>query len=163
MQSYKYSPFFRFLYRYGNIPANALLIFYLYVSVTGLDDNLFNLLPLVLLLLVLYFLNRHYILLYKILPYKIESDEEKLIASDFLFSDKSITIYYKDISDLKGGIFDGRISGLMKIQDGPTGQIIGFFNKLPGVEQLQTAILSKVDRKLYDEVMERVGLKKKKK
>jgi hypothetical protein len=163
MQTFSYPTFFRFLYRYGNIPANILLIFYLYVSATGLDRHLVNIIPLLILLLVLYLLNRHYILLYKVLPYKIQMDEEKIVASDFLFSDKIITIYYNNISDLRGGIFDGRISGLMKIEDKPTREIIGFFNKLNGVEKLQTRILSKVNRQLYDEVIERVGLKKKKK
>jgi hypothetical protein len=163
MYTYKYPAFFRLLYRYGNIPANVLLIFYLWVSATGLDRHLLNLIPLVLLLIVLYLLNKHYILLYSTLPYKIETDEEKLVASDFLLSNKVIIIYFKNISALKGGIFDGRISGLMRIQDGPTRQEIGFFNKLSDVGKLQTEILSRVNKEIYDEVIERVGLKKKKK
>jgi hypothetical protein len=163
MYTYKYPAFFRLLYRYGNIPANVLLIFYLWVSATGLDRHLLNLIPLVLLLIVLYLLNKHYILLYSTLPYKIETDEEKLVASDFLLSNKVIIIYFKNISALKGEIFDGRISGLMRIQDGPTRQEIGFFNKLSDVGKLQTEILSRVNKEIYDEVIERVGLKKKKK
>jgi hypothetical protein len=163
MNTYTYPPFYRFLYRYGNIPANLLLIFYLFLSAEGLNYNLLNIIPLVLNLVILYLLNKHYIMLYKILPQRIESDDEKIVASDFLFSSRRVAINFKDISDLKGGIFDGRLSGVMKVEDGPTKQVIGFFGKLRGVEKLQTDILSKVERKLYDTVIERVGLKKKNK
>jgi hypothetical protein len=161
--TFTYPFFFRLLFRYGNIPANIILLFYLYVSAMGLDYNLLNIIPLMLVLLVIYLLNKHYIMLYKILPYKIESDGEKMIASDFIFSKKNVIIYYSDISDLRGGIFDGRMSGVMKVEDGPTKRVIAFLNKLKQVEKLQTDILSKVNRPLYDAVIERVGLKKKKK
>jgi hypothetical protein len=163
MTTHTYPQFFRLLYRYGNLPATIVLLFYLYVSAAGLDSHILNIIPLVLIMVVIYLLNRHYLMMYKILPYRIESDEEKMVASDFLMSNKKVVIYYRDITDLKGGIFDGRLSGIMKVQDGPTKVIIGFFNKLRGVDKLQTYILSKVNRPIYDAVIERVGLKKKKK
>ena len=131
-------------------------------SVVYLDKNLIYLIPVVLLLLMIYLLNRHYLNLYKIIPYKIEADEEKLICSDFLFSKKEFTIYFSDIESLTGGIFEGRFSGVMKVCDKKNQVCIGFFNRLKDADKLQTILLSKVPRKVYDDVVERVGLKTKK-
>jgi hypothetical protein len=163
MQVFTYPLFYRLLYKYGNLPANVVLIFYLYVSATGMDNNLIYLIPLVINLVLLYFLNKHYFALYTILPYRIEADEFKITASDFILSNKKVVINYKDIAKLQGGVFDGKLTGVMKIQDGPTKQVIGFFNKIRNADKLQTIILSKVPRPVYDEVIEKIGRKKGKK
>ena len=162
MQLFTYPNFYRLLYRYGNIPVTIILSVYLVPSVVYLDKNLIYLIPVVLLLLMIYLLNRHYLNLYKIIPYKIEADEEKLICSDFLFSKKEFTIYFSDIESLTGGIFEGRFSGVMKVCDKKNQVCIGFFNRLKDADKLQTILLSKVPRKVYDDVVERVGLKTKK-
>lgn len=160
MQTFTYPLFFKLLYRYGNIPANILLLFYLYISAEGLDKNLLNILPLLIVLTLMYFLNKHYLLLYKIIPYRIDADNEKLTATKFIFSKKKAEIFYSDISDLTGGIFDGRISGVMRIYDGRTKLSIGFFNKIRNTDKLQTLILSKIRRELYDKVVEKISSKK---
>ena len=162
MQLFTYPYFYRLLYRHGNIPVTIILSVYLVPSVVYLDKNLIYLIPVVLLLLMIYLLNRHYLNLYKIIPYKIEADEEKLICSDFLFSKKEFTIYFSDIESLTGGIFEGRFSGVMKVCDKKNQVCIGFFNRLKDADKLQTILLSKVPRKVYDDVVERVGLKTKK-
>ena len=162
MQLFTYSYLYKSLYRYGNIPVTIILSIYLVPSVVYLDKNLLYLIPVILLLLMIYFLNRHYLNLYKIIPYKIEADEEKIVCSDFLFSRKEFTIYYVDIESLTGGIFDGRFSGVMKVCDRKNQVCIGFFNRLKGADKLQTLLLSKVPRNVYDDVVERVGLKNKK-
>ncbi len=162
MQQFTYPYFYKVLYRYGNIPVTVILSIYLVPSVVYLDKNLLYLIPVVLLLLMIYLLNKHYLNLYKIIPYKIEADDEKLICTEFLFSRKEFTIYYKDIESLTGGIFDGRFSGVMKVCDRKNQVCIGFFNRLRNADKLQTILLSKVPRKVYDDVVERVGLKTKK-
>ncbi|RPI65517.1 MAG: hypothetical protein EHM47_18705 [Ignavibacteriales bacterium] len=160
MQTFTYPWFFRLLYRYGNIPANILLLFYLYLSAEGLDDNLLNIVSLLLIMTIIYFLNKQYFSLYKILPYRIDADNEKITGSDFLFSKKKISFLYSEISDLKGGIFEGRLSGVMRIYNGNTGSSMGFFNKIKNADKLQTLILSKVKREIYDQVIEKIGLKR---
>jgi hypothetical protein len=111
---------------------------------------------------MIYLLNKHYLNLYKIIPYKIEADEEKIICTDFLFSRKEFNIFYADVESLTGGIFDGRFSGVMKVCDRKNQVCIGFFNRIRNADKLQTILLSKVPRKVYDDVVERVGLKNKK-
>jgi len=162
MQVFNYSFFYKIIYRYGNIPVTIILAIYLVPSVVNLDRNLLYFIPVVLLLGMIYLLNKHFLNLYKIIPYRIEADEEKMICKDFLFSDKEFTIYYRDIESLTGGIFEGRLSGVMKICDKNSQVCVGFFNRLKNVDKLQTILLSKVPRKVYDEVIERVGLKSKK-
>jgi len=89
-------------------------------------------------------------------PYKIEVDDEKIICSHFLFRDKTITILIKDIESISGGIFDGRYRGLMKVCDGKNKLCIGFFDRLKNSSKLVTLILSKVDKKIYDKVIEQI-------
>ncbi len=162
MQTFTYPPFYKLLYRYGNIPVTIILAIYLVPSVVYIDKNLIYLIPVILLLLMIYLLNRHYLNLYKIIPYKIEADEAKMVCTDFLFSQKEFIIYYRDIESLTGGIFDGRFSGVMKVCDRNNQVCIGFFSRLRNADKLQTILLSKVPRNVYDDVVERVGLKTKK-
>ncbi len=160
MQSFTYSLSNKLLYRYGNIPVTMLLLIYLLTSVSSLSRSLVYLIPLIISALLIYFLNRHYLNLYKVLPYKIEADNEKIKCSNFLLSRKEITIYYSDVKNLKGGIFEGKIAGLMSVFDGKNNISIGFFNSIKNVKALQTIILSKVNRDVYDEVVNKVRQKK---
>ncbi|MCU0344996.1 MAG: hypothetical protein MUF28_14380 [Ignavibacterium sp.] len=147
---------FRIIFRYGNIIVTPLLVLYTIPLVTFLDEKIILAFPLLINLFLIYFLNRHYFNLYKILPYRIESDDEKIICSEFFLSKKEVVIYYDDISSLSGGIFENRISGLMKVCDGKNNVCIGFYQRLNNSGKLATIILSKVNRELYDIVLEKI-------
>ncbi len=114
------------------------------------------LLPLVLSLFLIYYINKSYLIFYKLVPFKIEADEEKIVCTDFLLLKKSVTIYFKDIEDLSGGIFSGRFRGMMKVCDGKNKICIGFFDRMKNSTKLVTLILSKVDKKIYDEVIAKI-------
>jgi hypothetical protein len=159
MKVFAYPPVFKFLYRFGNIPATILLSLYLIPAVMNVDKDPIYFIPLILSLLLIYFLNKNYINFYKLLPYRIEADEEKVYASDFLFSSKEVTIFYKDVESLTGGIFDGKLRGVMKVCDGKNKICIGFFNNIRNAKQLETLILSKVPKQVYDDVVTRIGLR----
>ncbi len=161
MREYRYPLFYKWIYRYGNIPVTLIFTFYLLITAAGVDKHKWLLIPFIILLLLIYYVNKQFINLYKIVPYKIESDNEKIVCSKFLFSDKIITIYYKDVASLTGGIFDAKLSGLMKVCDGKSNICIGFFSKIKNINHLQTELLKNVKRKVYDDVMERVGKKTK--
>ncbi len=163
MKIYEYPFFFKFIYRYGNIPVTLILLFYLIPAVINIDKNIFYVIPLIITLVLIYLINKMYLDLYKILPYKIETDDEKMICTDFLFSKKKVTVQFKDITSLTGGIFDGRLQGIMKIFDKRNQMTLGFYNKLKNAKNLEVLILSKVNREIYDEVVDRVGLITKKK
>lgn len=156
MQIYKYPVYARIIYRYGNVLASLLLILYLIPVVVGIDSNLYLIIPLIISLLLLYFINKKYLALYKVMPFKIETDDEKIMCSDFIFSDKQITIYYSNIASLSGGIFDGKLRGMMQVCDGKNQICISFSERIRNSKNLITVILSKVDKKIYDSVIERL-------
>jgi len=164
-QTFTYPFLFRIIFRYGNIIITPLLLLYTIPLVTFLDEKIILAFPLLVNLFLIYFLNRHYFNLYKILPYLIEADDEKITCSQFFLSKKEIVIYYNDIASLSGGIFENKISGVMKVCDGKNNLCIGFYQRLNNSGKLATIILSKVKRELYDIVLEKIksGNKKVKK
>ena len=139
------------------------LILYLVPSVINLDRDLIYLLPVTGILILIYFINKRYLYLYQFVPYKITADEEKIICTNFFLSTKETIIYYRDVDELSGGIFSGKLKGLMKVYDNKSKVSIGFFDRIKGVKDLQTIILSKVKSEVYNKVVESVGLKKKNK
>jgi hypothetical protein len=164
MQTFTYPFYAKYFYRYGNILATVLLLLYLIPVVVGIDENKYLVIPLVITLFVVYYVNKKYLTLYKVMPYKIEADADKMVCKDFIFSDKEIVIYFKDIGSLSGGIFDGRLRGVMKVCDGKNQICIGFSDKIKDSKKLMTLILSKVKKEVYEEVIEKLqALKKMKK
>ncbi|MDP2366435.1 MAG: hypothetical protein Q8M94_22000 [Ignavibacteria bacterium] len=156
MQTFTYPFPWKFIYRYGNLVITPLLLLYALSLVTLIDKNLIILIPFLLSLFILYYINKSYLKFYKMVPYKIEVDDEKIICSQFLFRDKTVTIFIKDIESISGGIFDGRYRGLMKVCDGKNKLCIGFFDRLNNSSKLVTLILSKVDKKIYDKVITQI-------
>ncbi len=164
MNSFVYPFYVKFIYRYGNIIATILLLLYLIPVVSGLGDNNYLIIPFVISVVLLYFINKKYLTLYKVMPYLIEADAEKMICKNFMYSSKELIIYYKDINSLSGGIFDGRLRGIMKVCDGKNQVCIGFSDKMKDSKKLITLILSKVRKEIYDDVIEKLqSLKKVKK
>lgn len=155
-QTFTYPFLFRIIFRYGNIIITPLLLLYTIPLIYYLDEKIILVFPLLVNLFLIYFLNRHYFNLYKILPYLIEADDEKLTCSKFFLSKKEAVICYNDISSLSGGIFENKISGLMKVCDGKNNVCIGFYQKLNNSGKLATIILGKVRRDIYDNVLERI-------
>jgi hypothetical protein len=161
-QTFTYPFLFQIIFRYGNIIVTPVLVLYSIPLFYFLDEKPILAFPLLINLTIIYFLNRHYLNLYKILPYRIEADDEKIVCSNFFLSNKEITIYYDDISSLAGGIFDNKISGVMKVCDGSNNICIGFYQRLNNSGMLATIILSKVKRDLYDNVLEKIQSGKRK-
>lgn len=157
MQTFTYSLLFKIIFRFGNIFITLILTIYLIPVFYNIDQNKYLILPLIISAIILYIVNRTYLTYYIIIPYKIEANNEKMICSNFLLSKKVITIYYKDIDLLKGGIFSGKSSGLLKIRDGKSKVSVGFSQKITNSEKLIALILSKVSKDLYNEVIEHLA------
>ncbi len=163
MQTFTYSLIVKIIFRYGNIFVTLLLSIYLIPVFYYIDQNMILILPLVIGVIILYMVNRTYLTYYLILPYKIEVDDEKIICSDFLLSKKVVTIYYKDIDNLQGGVFSGRSSGIMKLRDGKSKLKVGFSQKMNNSEKLIALILSKVPKDLYNDVISNITEKRQRK
>lgn len=96
------------------------------------------------------------------MPYKIEVDDDKITCSDFFLSRRQIVINYESINSLSGGIFENKLSGIMRVCGGKNDVCIGFNQRLNNSSKLATILLSKVNRPLYDKVLERIVEGKKK-
>lgn len=161
-QIFTYPLLFRLIFKFGNLFVTLFLIVYSLPLVVYLDQNNLLIIPIVVSLFIIYFINRYYFNLYKILPYKIVADDDKMTCLNFFLSKKEVTVHYQDIESLSGGIFENKISGIMKVCDGKNAICIGFYHKLTNSNKLATIILSKVKRPLYDEVLERLISKNRK-
>ncbi len=160
MQTFTYSLIFKIIFRFGNILVTLLLSIYLVPVFYYIDQKIILFIPLIIAGIILYMVNRTYLAYYKILPYKIEADDEKMICSDFLFSKKVVTIYFKDIDMLRGGVFSGRSSGIMKLRDSKSKLQVGFSQKMKNSEKLIALILSKVSKDLYNDVISNITEKR---
>jgi hypothetical protein len=164
MKVFTYPVFYKLILRFGNIPLTLLLILYFIPSVIYVDKSLILLIPLIISSLLIFFINRLYLTLYKIIPYKIVADEDKLICSEFLFSNKEIKINFSNIDKLRGGIFEGKLRGILRVYDGKNNVQIGYFNKIKNSKILGTILLSKVNKSVYEDVIKNIipsGHKKK--
>jgi len=153
MQTFTYSLLFKIIFRFGNILVTLLILIYLIPVFYYIDQKTILFLPLIIGVIIIYMVNRTYLTYYKIIPYKIEADDDKMICSDFLFSKKNVTIYFKDIDVLRGGIFSGKSSGIMRVNDSKSNLQVGFSQKMKNSEKLIALILSKVPKDLYNEVI----------
>ncbi len=160
---FEYPLFFKLLFRFGNVFVTIILSAYLVPIIIRLDKNLANIVPMLIILALIYVFNRHYLMLYHILPYKITADEEKIVCGKFFLSKREVEIFYKDIEALSGGVFGGKVRGLMKVYDGKSKIIVGFYDSIKDVRTLQTILLSRVNEDIYNSVIEKLGLKKKNK
>jgi hypothetical protein len=156
MKIFTYPFLYKFFFRFGNIPFTILLAAYIVPSVNQLDKDLIFLIPLIISLSLIYYLNKQYLMLYKIIPYKIEAYDDRIICSNFAFQEKIVEIYFKDIDSLKGGIYEGKLRGMLKINDGRNKITVGYFSKLKDSNKLGTILLSKVRKSVYDEVINKI-------
>ncbi len=156
MKVFTYPIFYKIVIRFGNIPLTLLLIIYFIPSIIYIDKHPVLLIPLIISSLLIFFLNKLYLTLYKIIPYKIVADNGKLICSEFLFSHKEVVIDFNNIDKLKGGIFEGKLHGILKVYDGKNNIYIGYFNKIKNSKILGTLLLSKVNKSVYDEVIKNI-------
>ena len=160
MQTFTYSFIFQLVFRFGNIFVTILLLIYITPLVVLVDQQKLLLIPLIISVIIIYIINKTYLTYYKIIPYKIEADEEKMTCSNFLFSSKVFTIHYDEIDELKGGVFDGKSTGVMKLRDGRNKVQIGFSYKIKNSERLISLILSKVPKEQYNAVIEQLMKKR---
>ena len=81
----------------------------------------------------------------------------------FFLNKNKVEIFYKDIETLTGGVFGGKVRGLMKVFNGKSKVTIGFYESIRDVRTLQTILLSRVNEDIYNAVVEKLGFKKKSK
>lgn len=156
MNTHTYSFFIRLLYKYGNFTISILLIINLLSFITQLKTSVLFYFPILITLIIIYISNRFYFLLTKSFPFMIQTDNDKITCSKFIFNRNRVEIiYFKDIKSITGGIFEGRLSGMMMIKD-INDRSITFSHRISDSSKLIAKILEKVDIKLYNQVIEKL-------
>ena len=152
MQIFKYSFFVKFIYKYANIPASIILLFYLLASVLAIETDWKFIFPLIITIILIYVLNRFYLKIYKTFPFSIEVDNSKMICSDFVIRNRKVEIKHSDIIKIKGGIFSGR--AYMPLYVTTNSQYIGISPHIKDYNKLLTIILTNISKELYASLLD---------
>jgi len=156
MKTYKYSIFWKVLYRYGNIPLTSFLLIYLVTSVIGLLSHWYFIFLFFINLLIIIWLNKYYIKTYKLFPFEISADNEKIICKNFLLSKKEVVLRMEDIDKLTGGIFSGYQTRPVYIHDSKQNITIGLYANVGKFPELLKTILQNIREDLYKDLVERI-------
>ena len=154
MKEFRYSFLAKLIYRYANIPANLILLFYLYASAYGMTIDWKFIFPVLLNIVLLYVLNKFYLKIYRSFPFHIIIDNEKMICSDFVINNRKVEIFHSNIIKIKGGIFSGRAYAPLYIT---TEDItIGISPHIKDYDKLLTIILTNIPKELYESLLAQI-------
>ncbi len=156
MKTYKYSILWKVLYRYGNIPLTLFLLIYLVTSVIGLFSHWYFIFFFCINLLIIIWLNKYYIKTYKLFPFEISADNEKIICTNFMFSKKEIELRMEDIDKLTGGIFSGYQTRPVYIHDSKRNITIGLYANVGKFPELLKIILQNIREDLYKDLVGKI-------
>jgi hypothetical protein len=154
MVTFKYSFLSKLIYRYANIPATIFLSLYLISSLLYIAKEWYYVFPFLLNLTIIIVMNRYYFRSYKLFPYKIEINTEKMICSDFFNRKRIVEIKLKDIDFIEGGSLSGTPAKPIIIHDGAKDVVIGISTHMKNHNKLITIILSNVKQEVYNDVLE---------
>jgi hypothetical protein len=153
MRKFTYSAFARLFYRYANIPITLLLLISLLSALGSMYTSWFYIIPAVFDVIIIYVINRYYIKSYKRFPYRIEADNQRMICTDYFFSNKKIELDHASITKITGGIFSGNIARPIYLHDENNNIVIGFNSHLKDYDKLLTIVLSNIKQELYDDLL----------
>lgn len=90
------------------------------------------------------------------MPFKIIADEEKLTCSKYFFSRKEVTLYYKNIDSIEGGIFSGLPMRAVYLTDSKNKITVSFYSHLGKFNELLKIILRNVGDEVYQKQLDKL-------
>jgi len=153
MITFKYSLISKIIYRYANIPATIFLLLYLVSSFAYMFKEWYYFFPFMLNLLIIIVLNRYYFRSYKLFPYRIDINTEKMICSDYFNGKKRVEINLQDIDLVEGGSLYGSPAKPILVHDSASDTVIGISPHMKDHNKLITIILSNVKEEVYNSVL----------
>lgn len=153
---YKYSFFAKLMYRYGNIPLSILLLIYLGASIIGMLTHWYFVFFAVINIAIIVWLNRYYIKTYKLFPFTISADNERLVCSDFFFTSKTVEIKFENIDKITGGIFNGYPTRPVYIHNSIQNITIGFYSSAGKFNELLLTIVKNINEGLYQQLIDKM-------
>jgi hypothetical protein len=110
--------------------------------------------PLIITLILLCVLNKFYIKIYKTFPFRIDIDNSKMICCDFVVNNRKVEIFHSDITEIKGGIFSGRV--YMPLYITTVNTTIGISPHIKDYNKLLTIILTNIPKELYTSLLDEI-------
>lgn len=156
MKTFNYKPISKFYFRYANMALSMVLLTYFVVLILEVRSSVFQIIPALINLLIVYAINKYYIGTYKELPFEITIEADKLIASNFMFGKKAVEIKYNDIDEITGGVFGYNPKGLIYVHDGENNLSISIHPSIENADRLLRLILSRVKKELCDEAVKKL-------
>jgi len=153
MITFKYSLIAKIIYRYANIPITLFLALYMISSFIFMLHTWYYFFPFLLNLIIIIVLNRYYFRTYKLFPFRIDINNQKMVCRDFLNKSKQIEIIINDIDEIDGGVLSGTPSKPIFIHDERNDIVVGISPNLKESNKLITIILSNIRKTLYDQVL----------
>lgn len=153
MITFKYSFISKLIYRYANIPATIFLLLYLVSSFAYMFQQWYYIFPFLLNLLIIVILNRYYFRSYKLFPFRIDIDTEKMICSDYFNGKIIVEINLQDIDLIEGGSLYGSPAKPILVHDAVNDIVVGISPHMKHHNKLITIILSNVKKEVYNNVL----------
>ena len=156
MVTFKYSLLSKLVYRYANIPLTIFLLLYMLSSFAFMLQTWYYIFPFLLNLIIIVVLNRYYIRTYKLFPFRIDTDNQKMTCSDYFNKSKRCEINMCDIDEIEGGVISGTPAKPIFIHDDKNDVVVGISPHLKDSNKLITIILSNINQDLYNQVLSRM-------
>ncbi|MFA3783906.1 hypothetical protein ABRY23_12670 [Melioribacteraceae bacterium 4301-Me] len=156
MYTFTYPFIQKLIYRYGNIPINLMLIFHIIFSFYMISEEWYFPIYILFNLAILFIVNKYFFKTYKLFPFKITANNEKIICENFFLSKKKIEIYHQNINKIRGGIFSGYLTRPIYIIDDKQNITIGFYPHAGNFNKLLTIILQNIPQKLYNDLIKEI-------
>lgn len=160
MSVFKYGIFGRLIYRYANIFITIILLLHLVMLLLSIQNEWKFIFPILIYIILIYIINRHYFKVYKLFPFKISIDNEKIICTDFVLNNAT-EIKISEIERIEGSIFSGTPTKPVYIYGSDEKKRIGIYPTLPGFDKFLTVLLSNVKTDLYQNLVNKVKEKTK--
>jgi len=156
METFKYPFAIKFIYRYSILLLGLILIAYFIVLIKGAFTEPLMIIPALINIAVLYLAVKYFYSTYKRVPFLIVCGKESIKASDFIPGQKPVEIFYKDVDSISGGVFGYNSKGIIFVHDGRQNLEIGIQPNIDGAERLMRIILTRIDARLKDDLVEKL-------
>jgi hypothetical protein len=159
-KTFTYSLLYRLIYKFGSIPVTLILLLYVPALIIAFKYEYKYFVSAFFLAALIIFINRYFYTIAKHLAYTIQTDDTKITATEFMFRRKTVVLTYEEIDKVSGGIFSGKPRGLMKLENTRENKCIAFFHTIENARVLETLVLSKVKKDIYDSVISKFSANK---
>lgn len=156
MMIFKYPLLAKIIYRYANFPVTIVMLIFALTSLTALDQSWMFGVSFFVHLLIISVMNRYYFRAYKIFPYKIEINNERMKCSNFLFNERTVEFRLDEIEEITGSIFSGTPARPLYLKIPSRDITIGINQHLTNYNKLLTIILSNVKQEIYNGLLEKM-------